>query len=131
MINKPPCLYRPPPTSRAELDNYREADLVNALPMNHPQEWLLASHIPYLLSYKPGDRESLIVHAASKYKVYKGKTREEDPNAPEIKEAAAKFYQALVSSEKEFKRYGDDTFDASVIHYEVLSPSWNAVSILI
>ena len=129
--NKPPCLYQPPPTSRAALDAYTEADLVKALPMNHPREWLLASHIPYLLSFKPGDKESLIIYAASKYHVYKGKRREEDPNAPEIKAAAARFYSALAASEQEFRRYGDDTFDASVVRYDVLSPSWNAVSILI
>ena len=131
VINKPPCLYQPPPTSHEQLMAYTEADLVKALPMNHPHEWLLASHIPYLLSFKPGDKESLIIFAASKYHVYKGKTRAENPDAPEIKEIAAKFYRALKDSEREFKKYGEDTFDSTVINYDVLSPSWNAVSILI
>jgi hypothetical protein len=39
VINRPPCLYRPLPTSRDELDHYKERDLVEALPMNHPRDW--------------------------------------------------------------------------------------------
>ncbi|MCJ1381109.1 hypothetical protein MMC17_004218 [Xylographa soralifera] len=131
VINKPPCLYTPPPTSREELMVFTEKHLVLALPINHPKEWLLASHISYLLSFKPGDKESLIAYALSKFQVYVGKKREESQDAPEIAKCARKFYVELADSEKEFKQYGQDTFDAGVIAYDVLSPSWNAVSILI
>ncbi|KAF7197756.1 Arachidonate 15-lipoxygenase [Pseudocercospora fuligena] len=126
--NKPACLYRPVPTTRAELDSYKEQDLVDALPMNHPRDWLLASHIPYLLSSKPGDKESLIIYAASKYHLYKDKP---GVGNKAIAEAAAKFYKALADSEEELRKYGDDTWDSSDIHYNVLSPSWNAVSIVV
>lgn len=128
VVNRPPCLYRPIPESREELDAFKEANLVDALPMNHPREWLLASHIPYLLSAKPGDKESLIIYSASKYHLYKAKT---GPGEQQIKEAAARFYEALAKSEEEFRKYGDDTWDSDDIHYNVLSPSWNAVSIVI
>ncbi|SMQ45257.1 unnamed protein product [Zymoseptoria tritici ST99CH_1A5] len=128
VVNKPPCLYRPLPTSREELDHYKEQNLVDALPMNHPREWLLASHIPYLLSAKPGDKESLIIYAASKYNVYKEKHGKNDQA---IKEAAAKFYQKLAESEAEFDKIADDCWDADDVHYDVLSPTWNAVSIVI
>lgn len=128
VVSKPSCLYRAPPTTRAQLDSYKEKDLVDALPMNHPREWLLASHIPYLLSFKPGDKESLIIYAASKWNVYKAKTGEDDKK---IKKAAALFYKALQESDKEFKQYGRDVWDSDTIKYDVLSPSWNAVSILI
>ncbi|MCJ1433369.1 hypothetical protein MMC27_002729 [Xylographa pallens] len=131
VINKPPCLYTPPPTSRAQLMAFKEKHLVLALPINHPKEWLLASHISYLLSFKPGDKESLIAYACSKYQVYMAKKREESRDAPEIAKIAHQFYDELRESEAEFKRYGQDTFDAGVITYDVLSPSWNAVSILI
>jgi Lipoxygenase len=131
VINKPPCLYTPPPVSRAELMAYKEKEFVLALPLNHPKEWLLASHIPYLLSFKPGDRESLIQYACSKYNVYKAKRRGDDKHAPEIAEYARKFYTELADSELEFRKFSQDTFDSSVITYDVLSPSWNAVSILI
>ncbi|KAK8076876.1 hypothetical protein PG996_003046 [Apiospora saccharicola] len=127
VVNKPPSLYRAPPTSREQLLAYTERDLVAALPMNRPHEWLLASHIPYLLSFKPGDKESLIIYAASKYHVYKCKTSEKERK---IKEAAARFYEMLARSESEFKYYGEST-DDQTITYDVLSPSWNAVSILI
>lgn len=128
VINKPPCFYRPIPASRAELDSFTEDDMVDALPMNYPREWLLASHIPYLLSAKPGDKESLIIYAASKYHLYKHKPSVKDQN---IKMAAAKFYKALADSEQEFRGYGMDTWDSDDILYDVLSPSWNAVSIVI
>ncbi|CAK3739816.1 Linoleate 9S-lipoxygenase 2 [Lecanosticta acicola] len=128
VINKPPCLYSPVPTSRAELDRFTEEDFVEALPMNHPREWLLASHIPYLLSAKPGDKESLIIYAASKYHLYKTKA---GTSNRKTKEAAAKFYRVLADSEEEFRGYGMDTWDSDDILYDVLSPSWNAVSIVI
>ena len=128
VVNKPACLYSAPPTSLTQLLGYKESDLVAALPMNHPHDWLLSSHIPYLLSFKPGDKESLIVYAASKYHVYKYKPGDDERRT---KEAAARFYEALAASEKEFEQYGKETDDADKIKYEVLSPSWNAVSILI
>jgi len=128
VINKPPCFYAPLPISLDTLLGYAEDDLVAALPMNHPQDWLLSSHIPYLLSFKPGDKESLIMYAASKYHVYKLK-HSEDEKATAA--AAARFYMALADSEKEFKGYAMQTDDSKTILYEVLSPAWNAVSILI
>ena len=132
VVNKPPCLYRPPPTSLDQLLGYTEADLVKALPMNHSQEWLLSSHIPYLLSFKPGDKESLIMYAASKYHVYKFKPDSKDsPNNQATADAAARFYADLAGSEHEFKRYAIATDDSETVMYDVLSPAWNAVSILI
>lgn len=130
VVNKPACLYRPP-TSLNQLLGYTESDLVVALPMNHPQEWLLSSHIPYLLSFKPGDKESLIIYAASKYQVYKFKSGADNQATAAATAATARFYMALADSEHEFKRYGVDTDDSDKILYEVLSPAWNAVSILI
>jgi hypothetical protein len=128
VVNKPPCFYTKPPTSIAQLRKFTEEDLVQALPINHTQEWLLASHIPYLLSFKPGDKESLIIYAASKYHVYKFKNGEKEVK---IRDAAARFYESLAKSETEFRKFSDDTDDSDVVRYDVLSPSWNAVSILI
>ncbi|KAJ6133145.1 hypothetical protein N7471_008360 [Penicillium samsonianum] len=128
VVNKPPCLYTNLPASLHDLLDYTEKDLVTALPMNHTRDWLLASHTPYLLSYKPGNKESLIVYAASKFRVYHHKKSEEDQA---IAKATGKFYTALADSEEEFKGYGQATDDWGIIPYEVLSPEWNAVSILI
>jgi hypothetical protein len=128
VVNKPPCLYTDLPSSLNDLLGYTEKHLVEALPMNHTRDWLLASHTPYLLSYKPGNKESLIVYAASKFRVYHNKESDEDQV---IAKAAGKFYTALADSEEEFKGYGQATDDWGTIPYEVLSPEWNAVSILI
>ncbi len=128
VVNKPPCLYAPLPTSLEELLQYEEKDLVAALPMNHPQDWLLSSHVPYLLSFKPGNTESLIIYAASKYHVYKYKKLQIEQDTAV---AAARFYQALAKSADEFKEYANDVDDSSTIKYDVLNPEWNAVSILI
>jgi hypothetical protein len=128
VVNKPPCLYTEPPSSLHDLLGYTENHLVKALPMNHTREWLLSSHIPYLLSFKPGNKESLIIYAASKFRVYRNKTSEKDQA---IAQATGKFYTALADSEREFKSYAQATDDCGTISYEVLSPEWNAVSILI
>ncbi|EME46536.1 hypothetical protein DOTSEDRAFT_61160 [Dothistroma septosporum NZE10] len=123
VINKPPCLYRPIPATRANLNAFTERDLVEALLINHPRP-----HIPYLLSAKPGDKGSLIIYAASKYHMYKAKSGEKEQK---IKAAAAKFYTSLAESEQEFRGYAAECWDADVHMYDVLSPSWNAVSIVI
>ena len=128
VVNKPASLYAAPPASLTQLLAYTESDLVAALPMNRTHDWLLSSHIPYLLSFKPGDKESLIIYAVSKYHVYRHKTGRDEIRT---KEAAARFYTALADSELEFARYGAETDDRDKIKYEVLSPQWNAVSILI
>ena len=128
VVNKPPCLYAEPPASLQELLGYNEQHLVKALPMNRTREWLLSSHIPYLLSFKPGDKESLISYAYSKHHVYSTKKSEKDK---EIAKITKKLYQALVYSAMEFKDFGQDTDDWDSIPYEVLNPEWNAVSILI
>jgi hypothetical protein len=60
--------------------------------------------------------------------VYKGKHSESEKK---IKVAAAKFYKALAESEAEFDKFADDCWDSDDIHYDVLSPTWNAVSIVI
>ncbi|KAJ5770890.1 uncharacterized protein N7511_002941 [Penicillium nucicola] len=128
VVNKPPCLYTEHPSTLQDLLKYTEKQLVDALPMNHTREWLLASHTPYLLSFKPGNKESLIVYAASKFRVYHDKTSKTEQA---VAKAAGKFYTALADSEDEFRSYGQATDDWGTIPYEVLSPEWNAVSILI
>ncbi|MCJ1309271.1 hypothetical protein MMC25_002930 [Agyrium rufum] len=128
VLNRPSSLYTPPPTSLANLANYTEADFIDALPMNHPRQWLLSAHLPYLLSFKPGDRESLISYAYSKWRLYYAKT---EPGDQKTMQAAEKFFYALQSSAQEFKDISQDLDDADVIPYEVLDPTWNAVSIVI
>ncbi|KAL4899963.1 hypothetical protein BDW74DRAFT_171206 [Aspergillus multicolor] len=128
VVNKPPCLYTEPPSDLQELLGYTEKELVQALPMNRTRDWLLASHIPYLLSFKPENKESLIAYAASKFQVYYNKGTEKDRV---IARATGDFYTALFDSEMEFRGYERVMDDYGTIPYEVLNPEWNAVSILI
>ena len=65
VINKPPCLFRPLPTTLTELKNVTEQFLVKSLPIGHQQYWLLAAHIPWLLSFRPAEDNTLINYAAS------------------------------------------------------------------
>ncbi|KAL4784142.1 lipoxygenase [Aspergillus varians] len=129
VVNKPSCLFMPPPGSLGDLLKYSEQDLVKALPMNHPAEWLLSSHIPYLLNKKPSAEESLSNYANSKCQVYCNKTSSDKDM--QIAVTAAEFYLELVESAKEFEEYGKQADDSDEIPYRVLNPDWNAVSILI
>ncbi|BCS22613.1 putative lipoxygenase [Aspergillus puulaauensis] len=78
VVNKPPCLFEKPPETLTKLLKYNEEDLVKALPMNQPAEWLLASHIPYLLNKDPDNDETLFHYAQSTAALYATKTAEAD-----------------------------------------------------
>ncbi|KAJ5511689.1 Lipoxygenase [Penicillium expansum] len=129
VINKPSCLFAEPPTSLEELIHYTEDDLVKALPMNHPREWLLSSHVPYLLSFKPNqESETLIGCIATMYNIYGSKPSPTDTDK-KTREVIGDFYRALQATDYEFKKYADDVGDK--IAYDVLDSKSNAVSILI
>ncbi|KAL4875078.1 lipoxygenase [Aspergillus karnatakaensis] len=129
VVNKPPCLFEPPPTSLETLLNFTEEDLVKALPMNHSTEWLLASHVPYLLSKKPAPEESLRNYAHSKASLYATKPPTAENKA--IAHAAATLFAEIERSAEEFKQYAQQVDHWETLPYEVLYPDWNAVSILI
>lgn len=38
---------------------------MKALPIDRPREWLIASHIPWLLSYQVADNQNILTWAAS------------------------------------------------------------------
>jgi hypothetical protein len=123
VINKPSCLFAEPPTSLECLLTYTEQDLVKALPINHTYEWLLSSHVPYLLSFKPNeDKETLIkcIETARSF-----------AKDPKVYAVLNKFYEALKASAEEFQRYAEAKWDSKDIPYSVLKPKYNAVSILI
>lgn len=125
VINKPPCLFAKPPDTLEDLLKYKESNLVEALPMNQPQEWLLSSHVPYLLSFKPKENETLMGCIHTMWKISRGKDN------PKETKALHEFYDALYNSRQEFERYAGAKNDSKVIPYKVLEPEFNAVSILI
>ena len=63
--NKPTALYTPPPLTHNELQRFTEKDLIAALPVHLPHDWLLATHLPHLLSYRVAEEQNLVTYAIS------------------------------------------------------------------
>ena len=127
---KPAALCTPPPHTLKDLQNIDEKKLLAALPINRPREWLLSSHLPYLLSFRVADKNSLAGYVTSLYHIYKDKRETEDRHAPKIAEAAARFYARLHDFDGEVARISADMDDTNLA-YDVLDPDSTAVSILI
>lgn len=127
VINRPPALCSAPPTTLDALLAYDEPALMRALPVNRPREWLLASHLPHLLSFRVADDQNLINYAASLWNLYKAKT---GPGDIPVKKAAGLFYEQLVALRVQFQEVSDG-MDKGTIPYMVLDPDATAVSILI
>ncbi|KAJ5263942.1 hypothetical protein N7478_011547 [Penicillium angulare] len=126
VINKPSCLFTPPPTSLNSLLAYTEEDLVKALPINQTREWLLSSHVPYLLSFKPDEqKETLFGYVTT------ARALAQSSGNNELYGVLDRFFNALKDSDKEFQDYANEKWDAKDIPYTVLKPKYNAVSILI
>lgn len=124
VINRPASLFAPPPKTLAELLRYKEDDVLRALPVNRPREWLLSSHLPHLLSFRVAEDQNLINYAASLWNLYKKK------DTPAITAAASKLYEDLKVLKELFKKTSDEMDDKTVA-YDVLDPNATAVSILI
>ena len=127
VINKPPSLLSPPPTSLSALQSYREPDLTKALPIGHQRLWLLSAHIPHLLSFKVADENNLINYALSLWNLYRKKM---GPGEQEVKAAAGKFYEDLRGLIGVFERNSEE-MTGGTIPYNVMDPNSTAVSILI
>ncbi|KAJ5968213.1 hypothetical protein N7501_004461 [Penicillium viridicatum] len=125
VINKPSCLFAPPPTSLKDLLAYTETDLIKALPIGYTREWLLSSHVPYLLSFKPDEKKETLIGC-----IESARALVHDKESPEYK-VLDNFWNELGKSAKEFQQYADEKWDAKDIPYTVLKPKFNAVSILI
>ncbi|KAI1110098.1 hypothetical protein F5Y14DRAFT_466120 [Nemania sp. NC0429] len=91
------------------------------------RQWLLASHIPWLLSFKVASDRSLLSFALSQYAMYKSKTGEKDIK---IRDAPNNFYVALTGLQEVFYDVAGGMDEGSVL-YMVLDPGNTAVSILI
>jgi hypothetical protein len=124
VINKPPALFSPLPTSLAALQAYQEPDLVQALPVNNLREWLLASHLPHLLSFRVAEDQNLVNYAVSVAQLaeQKGET--------EIAAAAKKLFSDLMQLTAVFERNSKE-MDDQTFPYEVMDPKVTASSILI
>lgn len=122
--NKPTSLCTRLPDTLAELMTYKEADLIKALPVNRPREWLLAMHLPHLLSYRVAEAQNLVNYAIS---LTKAAVASEQVG---LAEAAAQLWMDLRDCEEYFKAVSND-MDDQTKPYHVLLPQATAVSILI
>ncbi|KAG8531040.1 uncharacterized protein KY384_004397 [Bacidia gigantensis] len=124
---KPPCLYTPLPKTREELGRKREEDLLHALPVGHQREWLLATQIPWLLSYKPAEEANLFTYSDSLYNLLRKKSGLRDKKVTEI---AKVFHEDLRALIEQFKA-SSDNMTTDTVPYIVMNPGTTAVSILL
>lgn len=128
--NKPPSLLRPLPQSQSELQDLTEQDLIDSLPVKEPRVWLLASHLPYLLSSVVADDQSLLEYALSMKGVANSGNEDGEKKVDGMARAAEEFYEDLVRLEGKFNDNALLVDDRTVL-YTVMAPEETAVSILI
>lgn len=124
VIHKPSALFSPLPPTLAALQAYNEQDLIKALPVKNPREWLLASHLPHLLSFRVAEDQNLLNYAVSiaELAAQKGET--------EVADAGTKLFNDLVQLTAVFERNSKE-MDDQTFPYEVMNPEATASSILI
>ena len=127
VINKPPALCWQPPSTLAELKRYTEPDLVKALPIGRAREWLLAAHVPWLLSFRVAENRSLVDYANTVWNVYKKKTGSENVA---IKGYAKELFEDLQRCNDLFQS-NSRAMTEGTVPYEVMDTGKTAVSILI
>ncbi|KAF8420513.1 putative lipoxygenase [Tirmania nivea] len=132
VINKPPALYTPIPTSLKDWSEIREKAFTNALPIHLPRTWLLASHIPHLLNMTVASEQNLINYARSLYISHKPPGENDQVTAEDqaIMDAAKGLWLELVGFAKIVLKYNAE-LDPECTEYNVLKPDVTAVSILI
>jgi len=124
VINQPSSLCAPLPTTLETLLTYKESDMMKALPVNRPRDWLLASHLPHLLSMRVAGDQNLINYAVSLANLSAQKNEEA------IAFAATTLYMNLVNLIKVFER-NSRKMDDQTVAYDVMNPAATAISILI
>jgi hypothetical protein len=125
--SKPPSLMSPMPRSIQELNAYREADMMAALPCNDARVWLMAAQLPYLLSYRVAEDQTLLNYAESLTNLAGQKTGEE---WGKVADAAKEFHAKLLELGVLFRKNSDE-MDRDVVSYHVMDPTELAVSVLI
>ena len=131
VLNKPPALYTPVPTTLRQLSAMDEKAFMEALPTNLPRAWLLAAHLPHLLSLTVAPEQNLINYARSVYASVQDTTGSaQSPAARAVGDAAKEFWTELKDFGEVVERI-DREMDNGTIEYRVLDPDVTAVSILI
>ncbi|KAL7940841.1 lipoxygenase [Trichoderma barbatum] len=124
---KPPALAKNLPQTLEELLMYQENHLMEALPIGRQRQWMLATQLPWLLSFKPAGSSNLITLAQSQQKLNWGGSQEDKKTIASI---CKKFEQDLLNLETEFNETSEN-MDVGSIPYKVMNPEVTARSILI
>lgn len=120
--NKPSALYTRLPQSLEELQDFEEEDMLLALPVHEPRDWLIMAQVPYLLSFEVPD-DSNILHYAT--------TISASSSTPEIiRDAAMVLKDDLEEFVGTVAMYSEELDDQQTPYF-VLDPSKTAISILI
>ena len=122
--NKPPALCTPPVTSLAAYAKIDEPTYMRSLPVDRPRQWLLASHLPHLLSFKVTQEQNLVTYAASLAKISAQK-------GDAVRQDAAKGLWEDLGRMGDIFRENSEMIDEQTCKYEVLQPPQIANSILI
>ncbi|KAJ9611994.1 hypothetical protein H2200_003589 [Cladophialophora chaetospira] len=125
--NKPPALWHEPPSSLEALTKYTEQDVLRSLPVGHQREWLLATQIPWLLSFKTADEHSLLKYSQQLYNLVRKSSEAMDE---ETTKTAKAFYGDLRELVKAFDA-NSKAMTRGTVPYVVMDPASTAVSILI
>jgi hypothetical protein len=120
--NKPSALYTPLPVSLEELECYGEDDILAALPLRQPRDWLLMAQVPYLLSFEVA-ADSTILHYAT--------TTAESPSSLDVIRNAAKVMKNELEEFAKVVVQNSGDLDNQRTPYLVLDPRKTAISILI
>ncbi|KAK5988890.1 putative linoleate 9S-lipoxygenase 4-like protein [Cladobotryum mycophilum] len=121
---KPPALSSPLPNSVEILNGYYEDDLIQALPVNHERQWILAVQVPWLLSFKVASDRSLLTFASSQATNFGGK------NSKQVRAISNELFENLKKLGEKFIKHSHEMTEGS-IPYQVMDPATTAVSILI
>jgi hypothetical protein len=134
VINKPPAMCTAPPTTIDQLLKYKEKDLILALPINRSQQWLLASHIPHLLSSRVPAEQNLVNYGVSLYNL--SETKGEKGLQAAAKSLVFKLNElgdttvgGKVTVEGVFTKFAKE-MDDQVYPYNVMDPVATAASIM-
>ncbi|KAJ7780606.1 lipoxygenase [Mycena maculata] len=120
--NKPSALYTRLPRSLAELQNLTEKDVLSALPIHKPRDWLLMAQVPFLLSSEVSEGNTIFHYAT---------TTSQSSSTPEvIRRAAGVLKDDLEAFARTVSKYSQELDDEQT-PYLVLDPSRSAISILI
>ncbi|TGO13832.1 hypothetical protein BTUL_0062g00060 [Botrytis tulipae] len=134
--NKPPSLQQPLPGSLSALQRYREADVINALPTNDPSLWIQASQLPYLLSHRVAEDQTLSAYARElRDAAINPRGRFAGPGdtgrrTDKVRKAAEKLLLDLDVAARKFKE-NSEAMSEGIAPYYVMDPGELAVSVLI